>query len=102
MFTLDPRTAPFQCSDALQLSSDAATVTCAGYEGQSYSAASAAAGSGSTVSPSPPAKQGHAQHTYGFGVFTVATGRWPPRLTRPPSTPRCWSTRGSSGSVEAC
>ena len=74
VFTLDPRTAPFECTDALQLSAAAATVACAGYEGQSYSAASATAGSASAVTPSP-AKQSHAEDSYGFGVFSVASGR---------------------------
>jgi hypothetical protein len=75
VFTLHPSaTAPFGCLDALQLSADAATVTCVGYEGQGYRAASAKAGPPATASPSATT-QGLAEETYGFGVFFVATGR---------------------------
>jgi hypothetical protein len=74
VFTLDPRTASFECTDALQLSGDGATVACAGYESEAYAATAAKAGPPATASPS--AQTGHeAGATYGFGVFSVVTGR---------------------------
>jgi hypothetical protein len=77
VFALDPRTAPFECLDALELSADGTTVTCAGYESESYSA-KASAKAGPTSAPVPSAAittGGLDEATYGFGVFTVATGR---------------------------
>jgi hypothetical protein len=78
VFTLDPRTAPLECLDVLQLSADGTTVSCAGYESESYSAkAPTSIGAGSAAAPSATttATGGGPRATYGFGVFSVATGR---------------------------
>jgi hypothetical protein len=64
VFTLDPRTAPLECLDALLVSADAATVSCVGYESERYSAKAAAT-----------TGRAHGAATYGFGIFSVATGR---------------------------
>jgi hypothetical protein len=82
VFTLDPRTALLECLDALQLSDDAATVTCAGYD------AAAAFTGAFRPAPASPTPNPTAD-VYGFGVFSVATGRLivvkdPTNLGHPP------------------
>jgi hypothetical protein len=59
VFTLNPGAAPFACLDALQLSADGKTVTCAGF-GEHF-------GSDAPTAP--------AEAILGFAVFSVATGR---------------------------
>jgi hypothetical protein len=78
VFTLDPRTAPLECLDVLQVRADGTTVSCVGYESESHSAkASATTGLTSAAAPSATTTTGraHGAATYGFGVFSVATGR---------------------------
>ena len=75
IFALNPNTAPLDCVDPLQLSADAASVTCAGYETESYSAAASGQTKAKAGATPKATTVGPPQDTFGFGVYSVATGR---------------------------
>jgi hypothetical protein len=60
VFALSRSSRWFECLDALQLSADGTTVTCAGYGDQTAG---------------PPTSSGPAEGIIGFAVFSVATGQ---------------------------